>query len=145
MLVVGGWLRVTGSIEASQVWKLGDGGGLNVRPQPLVPALRLLVPTRNPLREEMTWAVLSAPHRPRFGVLRWHPARIGGQGEFRVRFLGERDRPGGGVELLGPVEDPVLLADSDAVRARIELTVAPGGVWDPPLVDFVELAWDEAD
>ena len=66
-----------------------------------------------------------------------------GSGAFRVRFLGERDIAGGGVETVGPVDDLSLLDRCDAVRLWIELEIGPGPTWDPPIVDFVEISWNE--
>ena len=40
------------------------------------------------------------------------------------------------------VDDPRLLDGGGPIRVLIELTVAVGGPWDPPSVDYVQLKWD---
>jgi hypothetical protein len=96
----------------------------------------------------MTWAVLSAPIRPPARPARWRPAQVRGTpgaGGYRIGYLGERDGPGGTVEVVGPVDSPVLLERCDALRLRIELSMPPRSVsvtWDPPVVDSIEVAWE---
>jgi hypothetical protein len=147
LLVAGGRVRVTGRVEASEVWILGEGGGLDLSPRPAPAALAFEEPEGNPLRGTLRLGVQSAPRRPARGVARWRTARSGGSagaGSIEVRFVGERDVPGRGVEEVGPVDDPVLLEDCDAVRFLVVLELGPGGdLWDPPRLDFVELTWDE--
>jgi hypothetical protein len=143
LLVAGGWIRVVGDVLArpGQNWTLGTAGTSNA---PLV----MDAPRRNPLAEAQTWAVLSAPIRPSARPRRWWPATVQGSvggGSFRVSYLGERDGPGASVEVVGPVDSPVLLERCDAVRLRVDLTMFPGStspVWDPPIVDAVEIAWE---
>ena len=112
-------------------------------------------PLVNPLVEPLTFGVQSASYRPDTGVVAWRPARQGvwnGMGEVRIRWIGQRFTLNGPEEY-GQLEDLVLLADRDAVRFSIELTLPaasddtdqPGraaGAWDPPKVDFVDLRWD---
>jgi hypothetical protein len=146
LLVTGGRLRVTGRLEAREVHVLGEGGG-NIRPVPSRNEPLLLdEPIVNPLVAPLRVALQSSPIRPASGVARWRPARFGGRragGALSVRFVGERTRADGRVELFGPVDDLVQLAACPVVRLWLELEVAPGGAWSPPVIDWVELAWDE--
>lgn len=146
LLVAGGWVRASGPVEASEVWILREGGGQHIR-EPLRQApLSLDPPTVNPLREPIHVAVMSAPLRPNRGVERWVRAEVSaraGGGRFGVTYLGERERQDGRVEILGPVEDPALLGACQALQVRVDLWMEPGGVWDPPSVDEVEVHWDE--
>ncbi|QDU68783.1 hypothetical protein [Engelhardtia mirabilis] len=147
VLVAGGWLRVHGRVSAPEVWKsdLGDGARLSRRPR-LLP-LDIDPPTADTLREAQSWTVLSAPFSPREESVRWTGARVAsdpGLGWARVRYLGERTLPSGEIERIGPVDDPLLLEESPAVRLLIELGMGParpGQPWLPPRVDSVELTW----
>jgi len=155
LLAAGGRIRISGSIEAREIWVVGDGGGATLRPPaksaqargPGDPAmLHFAEPETNPLVGALQVGILSAPIRPSGKQIRWRAAAVGarpGSGAFRVRFLGERDIPGGGVETVGPVDDLSLLDRCDAVRLWIELEIGPGPTWDPPIVDFVEISWNE--
>jgi hypothetical protein len=139
-------VRAAGPVEASEVWILREGGGQHIR-EPLRQApLWIDEPTDNPLREPMHVAVMSAPLRPMLGVERWvrasASARAGG-GRWRVGYLGERERSGGGLEIVGPVDDPALLQGCGALQLRLDLWMEPGGLWDPPGIDEVEVHWDE--
>ncbi|MBM3977124.1 MAG: hypothetical protein FJ299_09055 [Planctomycetes bacterium] len=146
LLVAGGWVRAAGPVEAREVWILREGGGQHIR-EPLRQApLWIDEPTANPLREPMHVAVMSAPLRPMLGVERWvrasASARAGG-GRWRVTYLGERERAGSGLEIVGPVDDPALLQGCGALQLRLDLWMEPGGMWDPPGIDEVEVHWDE--
>ncbi|TAJ09278.1 MAG: hypothetical protein EPO68_15400 [Planctomycetota bacterium] len=146
LLVAGGWVRASGPVEASEVWILREGGGQLIR-EPLRQAPLLLdPPTVNALREPIHVAVMSAPLRPIRGVERWVRAEVSaraGGGRFGVAYLGEREGRGGSVDIVGPVDDPALLGGCQALQVRIDLWMEPGGVWDPPSVDEVEVHWDE--
>ena len=105
-------------------------------------------PKYNTLAQNQTWTVMSTPFRPSSGVKRWRPARVIGDargGSIKIGYIGERDLPSS-VEVVGPVDSPVLLEDCEAIRLRIELTAGPNqrtGLWAPPVLDAVEFAWDE--
>ncbi|MFT5079645.1 MAG: hypothetical protein ACI84E_000286 [Planctomycetota bacterium] len=155
LLAAGGRVRIAGSIEAREIWIVGDGGGANLQPMAKSaefrnagrsPMLHFEEPEGNPLVVPIKVAVLSSPIRPSGEKIKWRMASIGarqGAGMVRVRFLGERDLPGGGVESIGPVDDLSLLDRCGAVRLWIELEASPGPMWDPPMLDFVELSWNE--
>lgn len=155
LMVAGGRIRSSGGVKSVGTFLLGGGGGaagmVPRSPNNLQAPLWIDPPDHNPLRQKQTWAIRSAPMRPPGGVQRWLPARVGarmGSGSLRVAFTGERDLPSGGIDELGPVDDPVLLGPCEAVRLLIELEMPPGSPgepWDPPSVDFIELAWDQDD
>jgi hypothetical protein len=65
-------------------------------------------------------------------------------GSWHVRFV--RSKPQDSGSGLEPVDSPVLLEPPGPVRILVELEVVPGdkcGVWNPPWVDYVHLAWEE--
>lgn len=149
LLVAGGWIRDVRTRrprpEPFRVSATEPSSGVRRAPLELDP------PRLNPLIEGRTWSVLSAPIRPpspESGVPRWLPATVTaspGAGRVRVRYLGERDRPGGAVEEVGPVDSPVLLEGCQALRLWIDLSMDSGRdapTWDPPVLDAVEVAWE---
>ncbi len=149
LLVAGGRIRNSGTITSAQedgVFRLreGGGGGLLAHEAPLV----VDPPQANPLREPLTFSVLSAPLPPSGGVRRWRPrVNVGGHagaGSYRVRFLHVDDVPGLGDPAPRGVDYPAALDADRSLRLWIELHVPPSdGAWDPPWVDFVEFAWDQ--
>ena len=146
LVIAGGWIRVDGRVVAKEIWKSPEGGENAVAEEPVrVAPFRWQSPKENPLVEPLRFAVLSNLFRPEGGVLRWGAANVdgeSGQGRFRVRFLGLRDFGPHGPELIGPLDDPTLLSDCDAVRFLVELEVDPAeGPWSPPRVDRVALQW----
>lgn len=155
LLAAGGRVRIGGSIEAREIWIIGDGGGADLSPMAKsaefrngrsLPMLYFEEPQGNPLSAPVKVGALSSPIRPAGEKIKWRVASIGarnGAGTVRVRYLGERDLPGGGVESIGPVDDLSLLDRCGAVRLWIELEATPGLNWDPPMLDFVELSWNE--
>lgn len=147
MLIAGGWIRIRGRVEASEVWHSAGGGQNIVSPEPArVAPLRFTEPTENPLRAPLRLAVLSTPVRPEHGVVHWRGAEVvgdSGNGSFGVRFLGVRDVTPREVQIFGPFDNMVLLGDCPAIRLLIELELQPGGRWDPPRVDEIEVSWTE--
>lgn len=146
LLVAGGRLRVSGVVEARETWVVGLGGGPDLHPPAREAGLSFQETSVNALKLPLAVGVLSAPLRPAGRELRWRSAQVGahaGAGAVRVRFLGERDLPDGGVETVGPVPDAALLDRCESIRAWIELEIGPGPSWDPPMVDFVEFRWTE--
>lgn len=146
LLAAGGRIRVGGTIEASEVWTLGVGGGARVLPPARPAGLRVAAPTENPLSEPLRYGQLSAPFRPTGEPIRWRSAAVGahtGAGGVRVLYLGERDQPDGTTARIGPVEDAALLDRCEALRLWFELELRPSAAWDPPMVDFVEVRWTE--
>ncbi len=146
MLVAGGLVRIPGRIRgtdiggAPEVWLLGGGGGLDVRPYYSPSALFMDQPKTNPLREALTFRALST-QIPRGGrAVRWLTARAGGRhgsGEWRVRYV-----PLEGTGRLEEAVDHPRLLGGGPIRVLIELEVPVGGPWDPPSVDYVHLKWD---
>ena len=146
LVAAGGRLRFSGVVEAREVVTVGEGGGVSVDPPERPAELVFERPAANPLTRPLRVGVLSAPFRPGGRELRWRSALVGarpGAGRVDLRYLGERPGPEGRIETVGPVEDASLLDRCDAVRLWIELEIGPGPVWDPPMVDFVDLRWIE--
>lgn len=146
VLAAGGRVRVTGRVEAQEVWVLGPGGGTDIHPSARQSSLRLTPMGVNRLKRPLSLGALSAPIRPDGGKPSWSSARVGasrGAGSVHVRFLGEQERADGSVETVGPVDDAAVLGRCDAVRIWIELEIKPGVEWDPPMLDFVDLRWTE--
>ncbi|MFT5286246.1 MAG: hypothetical protein ACI8TQ_002414, partial [Planctomycetota bacterium] len=150
LLVSGGWIRVIGEIRTRprQFWMLGHSLSSRKTGAPRNAPLTMDTPKFNPLSQTQTWTVMSTPFRPSSGVRRWRPARVIGDergGSIEIRYFGERDLPNT-VEVVGPVDSPVLLEDCEAIRLRIDLTASkgqPSDLWNPPVLDAVEFAWDE--
>lgn len=152
MLIAGGWIRVSGNVEAWEVWRTEVGGGSIVAlggGGAQRTTLYLDPPLENPLRTPLSFRVLSDPIRPPRGVTTWRLPRIegtAGGGDFRVRFLGEQDVGYQGIERYGPLDNLDWLLGCEAVRLWIELDVGVGGEgvpWDPPYLDEVEISWYE--
>ena len=146
ILAAGGRLRVTGRIEAREVWVVGLGGGADVHPAARLSGLSFAPSGSNRLALPLRVGTLSAPFRPGGSSPRWRSALVGstpGSGQIRIRFLGERELAGGRIKTIGPVDDASLLDRCEGIRVWIELEIQPGAAWDPPMVDFVELRWTE--
>jgi len=144
LLVAGGRIRVGGRIEASEVWTVGPGGGSRILPPARPAELKLEPPNGNPLVVPLRLGHMSAPVRPTGEPIRWRSAAVGsisGAGRVHVRYLGERDRPNGAPERIGPVDDAALLDRCEALRLIFEVELEPSPTWDPPMVDFVEVRW----
>lgn len=145
ILAAGGRVRINGRVRYPdfEFFKVGEGGGIGLG-KPLRPlALVLDPPINNPLAAPITLAVLSSPlpRRARETYL-WRDLQVGmeqGSGGARVRFLGARQE----LDQTRFVDHPVQLPTDQALRLLVELQVLPGEVWDPPLVDFVSISWDD--
>ena len=147
MLIAGGWIRISGRVEAGSVWKSSPGGD-NVLRAFDVP-LRLDAPLTNPLGVPLRLAILTNPFRPAHGVEAWRTAvpRVhAGGGGASLQFVGLRDREGrAGTDRYGPVSRLSLLQGCQALRMLVivSMPVGRGEEWDPPVVQAVELTWDE--
>ncbi len=162
LLVAGGRIRGAGRPRAAagQLWLLGEGGGFelphqrdpNANPN-VVPPLMIDEPLYNPLARPLTFVALSSPvpkgQRPRL----WREAEVLGDrgvgGDFRVQFL-RADVLRRGEEGLAQAtrfDEPGLVLDPTSgggapVRMRVELVLRPSrGLWRPPFLDRVDLAW----
>ena len=123
----------------------------NVRPS--IPAWVLVDEPkgRNPLVAPLRFAALSTPIPQSGDILRWLPPRVGGgqagsanprKDRWSVRYLRELASVPLAAGDLATVDDPLLLVPPGPIQFLIELEVSPGGLWDPPWVDFVHLAWE---
>lgn len=145
ILAAGGRVRINGRVRYPdfEFFKVGEGGGIGLS-KPLRPlALVLDPPVSNPLWAPITLAVLSSPlpRRARETYL-WRELQVGmeqGSGRARVRFLGAEQA----LDQALFVDHPVQLPTDQALRLLVELQLLPGEVWDPPLVDFVSISWDD--
>ena len=110
----------------------------------------------NPLVARLRFAALSTPVPQSGGILRWLPPRVGGGpatlasskgSRWSVRYLSELRSVPLTTEDLVVVDDPLLLQPPGPIQFLIELEVGAGtgGMWDPPWVDFVHLAWERPD
>ena len=154
VLVAGGSIRITGRVRAQerQLWRLGEGGGFR-SDQPASPLdLELDPPYLNPLREPLTFRLLSQISPSGGGVERWIPAvvsKMDGSGLARVLFL-PADLPlTMPLDTWGAVDDPTRLESKGALRLLFELRVDPPvrqsrklPLWDPPVIDSVTLKWE---
>ena len=145
ILVAGGRVRINGSVrcKSEHLHLLGEGGGLDLPGIPSsLPGVLVDQPHLNPLQKPLLFAAISSP-LPREVSQRydWGRLVVGGRegtGRWRVGFLPadvalER-------ELV--VRHPGLLQGEGSVRVLVELEVLPGGVWDPPALDFLRLDWE---
>lgn len=162
LLVAGGRIRGLGRPRATpgQLWLLGDGGGfdlphtVNPGAHPNVePPLFIDEPIANPLVEPLTFVAISSPVPKGRRPVAWRaPTVRGGQGAsgtFRVQYLDAQVLKGGeaglgqAVRYASPNGVTELAERGAAVCLRIELSLRPsGGLWDPPFVDRVRLAWN---
>lgn len=157
LLCAGGVVRVTGAVRGvrNQVYLLREGGGLDIEPPATFAPLEIDVPVGpSPLARPLRFAVLSSPLPPTGAVRRWTAAEARGSRagsgpdpRWRVRYLAESGAAPGEVSLDGAVESPLeipLETQGGALRFVVELEVGTGGLWDPPWVDSVRLAWEQA-
>ncbi|MHC4261266.1 MAG: hypothetical protein ACYSWX_01985 [Planctomycetota bacterium] len=152
VMIAGGRIRARGGVSATAIWRTEPGGMTSAFPASQVLPLKIDDPLSNPLIEPIRVRVLSTPFRPaEDGAIRWSGARVvadAGDGEVRVRYLGERRDEDGVWRTLGPVEDPTLLTNSPTIRLSLELGLGPtdrSRGWRPPRIDAVELFWESRD
>jgi hypothetical protein len=144
LIIAGGMIRAFGDVQSrpNQLWMMGTGGSSQLdREGSRIGNLVMDAPLTNPLKEPLTYAVLSAPVPPHWvkgaSRLRSNAGGYAGLGSWSVRFL--------------PEEPPFLPENAVAypqlrggpVRLLIELEVLPGPSWDPPYVDYVHLTWEQ--
>ncbi len=150
LLVSGGRILASGEIRArpGQLWTFPEPLASWSPIMPRLASLALDAPKLNPLREPLTWTIKSTPPPSPFGLKSWRLVGVHSEergGSIRIGYLGEL-HDAGSVKIIGPVDRPELLEDCDTIRLRIDLTMAAGGLateWDPPILDTVELAWEE--
>lgn len=122
LLVAGGWVRIAGSVVASEVWTtLPCRGGALCSPRAEELPFELTQPIMNPLRRELRWSVQSRPLGLRGPFGQAEVVGTDGSGSARVRFIGESRGSDGSTQELGPVDDPSLLFDASALVFRIDL------------------------
>jgi hypothetical protein len=154
LLVAGGMIRIGGVVAADSdehLFRLGEGGGIGFLatvPEHVV----VDEPTANPLAATLAWAVRSGGIPQRETVAEWISASASGSssdaarrgaassspranGSWRLRWFAA---DGGGAGR----SDPRFLDPAGPARFQVELTVHPGGIWNPPFVDRVEASFD---
>jgi hypothetical protein len=156
LLVAGGIVRIEGSVRVTSgsVYVLGEGGGLSVEPTKQNANLLKMDPplAMNPLVRELHVAVLSSPLPSRGTVAAWKRAETGAYPQpspqaplsrWKVSFVHEIGVMPKSLAELDPVEDPIALDPVGPIQVLIEMWMSPGGAFDPPFVDYVNLLWDQ--
>jgi len=170
LLVAGGQIRVRDpeswslpqarNKDEAVLWLLGGAGApLIVHSAQRSAALFLDPPHgRNPLRQPLTYSVLSGPLPPTGRVGYWRSASATGwlaaletgtrrssgiPSSWRVRFLPDGDPSQ--TDFSKAVPNPILLEKQGSVRMWVELTVGTTAEWNPPFVDSVSLSWEQAE
>ncbi len=155
LLVAGGLIRTygDGTVRAaeSKLMLLGGGGGWNLDPNHTTADLLFLdAPVVNPLRVPLRYGILSQPLPASARVTRWRNATADGwprsaqtsaAGSWSVRYLPAE----AALDRARTVDHPAQIAPTGPIRLWIELDVQPGGVWNPPFLDYVQLSWEEQD
>ncbi len=143
MLMAGGWIHVSGRIDAQEIWKSPQGGDNLARV--FDAPLRLDPPSENPLRRTLRMVAFSSTIRPQRTVLAWGPIDVQGDpgaGSFSVEFVGLRKASRAGAEeRYGPVPELELLGGCQGLELVVILEVPPGRgePWDPPRLDRIQL------
>ncbi len=156
LLVAGGMIRIGGTVVAGaeeHLFRLGEGGGIGffaTVPEHVV----VDEPDENPLAATLVWAVRSGGIPQRETVAEWISAAASGSsseptrrgpatpatpranGAWRLRWYAADGGGGGGRS------DPRFLDPPGPARFQVELTVHPGGLWNPPFVDRVEASFE---
>ena len=105
--------------------------------------LRLSPPGTNPLQKPLRAALITSV-LPSWVLDRyeWDSLQVlsdPGRGTVQVSFL-----PADGPILQDRlVNHPRLLPPDSPLRILVELSMPPGGLWDPPVIDAIELSWRE--
>jgi len=152
LLIAGGRILINGEIRRRplQLWTLPKPLSSRTATRPRLAPLYMDAPITNPLQEPLTWTVKSTPPPSPSGAKNWRLVAVQGEdrgGEIRIGYIGER-HTAGSVITVGPVDRPELLEGCSAIRMRIDLTVGSktdSARWDPPILDTVELAWEETE
>jgi hypothetical protein len=158
--------KVSGlEVPVGCIYLLREGGGLGIGPNDPSPAPILVDEPQgaNPLRVRLRFAALSGPIPPRGEVLNWLPPETGGSpdrpqgsgnevggrvelpicGTWKVQYLRELSRVPREASDLVLADSPTLLNPAGPIQFLVELDVEPGGIWNPPWVDYVHLAWEQ--
>lgn len=150
------------SVTVGGIYLLGEGGGYGILSEAShAPIVADEPQGANPLAIHLRFAALSGPIPSSGEVSRWLPPESGGSGDrapppgsarrlelpvsgsWHVRFVRELSKPPDSASPLETVDSPDLLDPPGPVQFLVELDVEPGGVWNPPWVDYVRLAWEE--
>lgn len=143
VLVAAGRVRITGSVfvPPGELYVVGDGGGSVPGQSVQYLPLEFSTPGRNPLQTTLRGALITSV-LPSWVLDRyeWESLVVlddPGRGQVQVSFL-----PADGPILRERlVNHPRLLPPDSPVRILVELSMPPGGLWDPPVVDRIELSW----
>ena len=150
LLVCGGRIRFRGEIHDYRrdidVYRLGEGSGLRVYLEDAV-GLSIDPPIANRLREPLTYAVLSGRIPGRGRVATWRDGRADGRrghGSWSVRYLDGGLGADLSIDSKELHDRPWELDDAPSLRFLVQLRIEAGrgGIWDPPVVDYVEVVWE---
>jgi len=162
LLVAGGRIRVSGSVHGAKratgedgkavgcVYLLGDGGGFKITPPPSLAPIVMDAPQgANPLRVSLRFGALSGPVPQGGDVRRWLAPETSGsperpQARWRIRYLRELSDLPPEAANLASADSPTLLDPPGPIQFLVELEVGTGGIWDPPWLDYVHLAWEQS-
>ena len=157
LLVAGGMLRIPASGRVSSgsgyVRLLGSGGGPGLPSTAGRLALEIDEPSMNPLREPLSFAVLSGPIPATGGVTRWVDSFVEGEtreGGYEVFFVPDAPSYDEPFDEWGAQAHAAGLGDASRLRILVRLEVVPpapdaaGAPWRPPVVDDVILVFERA-
>jgi len=142
LLVAGGRVRITGTRvdRGYPIYVVGDGGGTaSVTKLPL----QMEAPGLNPLRKALVGASVTkilpswVKERYEWESLELH--MVSGHGTVQVSFLPAE----GPISEDRLVNHPRLLPPDSPLRIVVSLTMPPGGMWDPPILDSIEFSWKD--
>ncbi|MEZ5974061.1 MAG: Ig-like domain-containing protein [Planctomycetota bacterium] len=143
ILVSGGRLRLDGRVQTppGEWYQIGRGGGRLEGPRPQVLELPCAAPRGNPLRRPLVFArltsTLPAWVLDRYEWQAWTVQLAQGAGRAEVFFLPAAAE----LTAAALVGHPSLLPPDSPLRVLVQLTLEPGDVWDPPVVDSIDLSW----
>lgn len=153
LIVSGGLIRIQGEVRArGPIHMLGEGGGAGVSRAP-DPELDLDPPKQNPLREPITYGVLSKQIPRDDGPIVWSSAdelgSLGGLrdgGELSVHYVKDVSPAGFDPAQHTLYDDPSLMDEPGPVHFLIRITlpartedVAIAPSWNPPILDEIIL------